>query len=280
MPPPRIFCIPALEAPVAAVIRRGPSSWSHVGRWDIADGTYQAGSWLRGTLYPQRCDISPDGRWLAYFALKPGATWDVGATYIAISRLPWLSALAAWQTCGTWTLGLRFDLDRSAWGVNDPSVGDLQPIRRRFGLVPNADVTFAVERRRGWSESADTPSKEAEDPWEIRRAPRITMEKPRPGDARTVLRVSGTYAALRRSMPGQERIADYVLVDDGRPLLLADIQWADWDADGRLLVATTDGCIQIRDLRTGDASGDVVSEVDLAAFKPEPTPPPPSAYAW
>jgi hypothetical protein len=81
-------------------------------------------------------------------------------------------------------------------------------------------------------------------------------------------------------MPGQERIADYVLVDDGRPLLLADTQWADWDTDGRLLVATTDGCIQIRDLRTGDASGDVVSEVDLAAFTPEPTPPPPAASAW
>jgi hypothetical protein len=53
---------------------------------------------LHGTVYPQRCDLSPDGRYLCYFAFKGDSTWDLGATYIAISRLPWLTALAAWPT--------------------------------------------------------------------------------------------------------------------------------------------------------------------------------------
>ena len=84
MTAPRIFGIPATDAPVVAVIRRGPSDWCHVGRWDVEAMDFQPGSWLRGTIYPQRCDLSPDGRWLCYFTLKAGARWSAGATYIAL----------------------------------------------------------------------------------------------------------------------------------------------------------------------------------------------------
>jgi hypothetical protein len=79
-PPPRLFGILARDAPVVAVLRRGPSSWAHIGRWDVAAATYLGGSWLRGTLYPQRCDVSPDGRFLAAMALVPRAEWAPGAT--------------------------------------------------------------------------------------------------------------------------------------------------------------------------------------------------------
>lgn len=278
MTPPRIFCIPALDAPIVPVLRRGPTAWYHVGRWDVERGTYEPGSWLRGTLYPQRCDLSPDGRWLAYLALKPGATWDVGGTFIAISRLPWLTALAAWQTCGTWTLGLRFERDPQLWAVDDPSIGDLRQVRRRFGLRPNADVSFAVERPRGWTESSDTPPRGSTDPWEIRRGPRITMEKGRPGGDGVVLRVRGTYAAFRQSMPGERRTVEYEISDGATRHRLEDVGWADWDSSGRLLVATTDGRIQIRD---GDpATLHVEHEVDLSELAPTPAEPPSEARTW
>ena len=74
----RIFGIGATAADVVAVLRRGPSGWCHVGRWDIAARRYEPGSWLHGTVYPQRCDLSPDGRYLCYFALKGDSTWDLG----------------------------------------------------------------------------------------------------------------------------------------------------------------------------------------------------------
>ena len=61
---PRLFGIPAARAPIVAVLRRGPSDWSHVGRWDVARGLYEPGAWIRSNLYPQRCDLSPDGRLL------------------------------------------------------------------------------------------------------------------------------------------------------------------------------------------------------------------------
>jgi hypothetical protein len=44
---PRLFCIPARDAPIVAVFRRGPSAWSHVGQWDLARGEYEPGSWSK-----------------------------------------------------------------------------------------------------------------------------------------------------------------------------------------------------------------------------------------
>jgi hypothetical protein len=119
----RVFGIGATAADVVAVLRRGPSGWSHVGRWDIAARRYEPGSWLHGTLYPQRCDLSADGRYLCYFALKSNSTWELGATYVAISRLPWLTALAAWRTPGTWTRGAHFVADAGRCDLGPPDAG-------------------------------------------------------------------------------------------------------------------------------------------------------------
>ena len=57
---------------VVVVLRRGPSDWSHVGLWRLDPLGYESGAWLHGHLYPQRCDVSPDGLLLAYLALTSG----------------------------------------------------------------------------------------------------------------------------------------------------------------------------------------------------------------
>jgi hypothetical protein len=276
---PRVFGIPALRAPVVAVLRRGPSDWAHVGRWDVERGVYEPGAWLHGALYPQRCDLSPDGRWLCYFALKGSARWEAGGTYIAISRLPWLTALAAWGTCGTWTRGLHFVEDRRVWDVSPPDEGDVAPCRQTLGLAVTRAATFAVERRRGWSEAPGTPPREADDAWDEQRADRVRMEKPRPGSAGAVrLAVQGRFAAFRSSMPGETKAVRYDVLDGGGVRPLEDVQWADWDAAGRLLVATLDGRLQVRDI---DAAGAAVRwELDLSGLTPDPTPPPDVARRW
>ena len=269
---PRIFCIPALRAPVQAVITRGPSVWCHLGRWDLDRTAYEPGSWLRGTIYPQRCDLSPDGRWFAYFALKASAEWVPGATYIAISRLPWLTALLAWGTDGTWTRGVQFDEDREVWEVSAPDVGDPAPVRERFGLRIPRMHAFAVERRRGWTETPDTPPRDPRDVWDEWRRGRIAMQKPRPGsDGSIVLTVRGTYAAFRElhGVPGRGGLL-YELVEGDRRRALDGVQWADWDADGRLLSATVEGRLQILDEVLS-----VMWEEDLAGRAPEPVHPPP-----
>ena len=147
---PRIFCISATRAPVAAVIARGPSDWMRLGRWDLQRDEYEHGAWLAGTVYPQRCDLSPDGRWFAYFALKPSSTWD-GSTYIAVSRLPWFTALVAWGTDGTWTSGVRFLDDRERWTLPEPAEGDPDP------LALALDSSCGAPRRPPSNESAAGP---------------------------------------------------------------------------------------------------------------------------
>jgi hypothetical protein len=276
-PGPRLFGIPATAAPIVAVLRRGPSAWSHVGRWDVARGIYEPGAWIRANLHPQRCDLSPDGRWLCYFTLKGQSRWKAGWTYIALSRLPWLTALAAWGTSGTWTRGAHFVDQRGTWEVGEPAEGDASPCRRKFGLALTRPATFAVERRRGWTETADTPPRAARDVWDERRADRVTMEKPRPkSDGAMRLTVRGWHAAFRDGPTGG---VAYTLLDRDRVRALAEVQWADWDAAGHLLSATRDGRLRIQEVsRAGDLV--VVSEADPGALRPAPAPPPADASHW
>jgi hypothetical protein len=264
---PRLFGIPASRAPVVAVLRRGPSDWFQLGSWELDGPSYLGGSWLRGTVYPQRCDLSPDGRWICYFALKASAGWELGATYVAISRLPWLSALAAWRTDGTWTRGVHFVEDKIVWEPSEPDEGDVAPLRERFGMEITRASAFAVERRRGWTESEETPPRDPDDVWDERRD--VAMEKEGPNGR--VLRVRGSFAAFRSSRNHRSEVT-YQLGDRS----LDGIQWGDWAPGGHLLTATIDGRLQIR---TPDARS-IVWEHDLSAFGPDPTPPPAEASSW
>jgi hypothetical protein len=235
--------------------------------------TYEPGAWLRGTLYPQRCDISPDGRWLCYFTLKASARWAPGATYIAISRLPWLTALAAWGTSGTWTRGLHFVDDTDTFPTESPDEGDVAVLRRSYGLAHTHAASFAVERRAGWTETADTPPRAPNDMWDEHRD--VTMEKADPAGSGRRLLVRGWYAAFRAMQPERFGPSTYVREDGGDQREL-DAQWADWTADGRLLVATRDGRLQWLD--SGNQT--VRWQVDLAAMAPDPSAPPAEAARW
>lgn len=270
---PRIFCIPATRAPIVAVLRRGPSDWCLVGRWHLEPPRFEAGAWFRGTLYPQKCDLSPDGRWLAYSAMKHPADWEAGNIYEAISRLPWLHALAAWGAGTTYTRGIHFTDEAGTSSLGAPDVGDAAPCLARFGLAPNRAWQFAVERRRGWREAPDSEPRRPNDMWDEQRSARMLKAQPQ-GDAE--LRVEGSWGAFRDSPQMREGVR-YTLVLDGHNRAL-DAQWADWDANGRLLVATFAGRLQIR-VPEGD---DVVPafDADLAALTPDPQTPPAWAREW
>jgi len=150
--PPRIYCIPALKAPIVAVFQRGPTNWSHLGRWHLGERRYEPGAWLGGRIFPRRSDVSPDGRFLCYFAHKPSATWEHGEAYVGLSKLPWLTALHAFPTCGTWTRGYYFTEDGGCENPEDTKL----PIS--YGLRSIPVVQFANERRRGWKEAPDSPN--------------------------------------------------------------------------------------------------------------------------
>lgn len=273
---PRIFGIGARETGTFAIIRRGPSAWYQLARWEPDRGELALGSWIHATIYPQRCDVSPDGRWFVALYLKAGARWDVGDTYLSISRLPWLTSLAAWRTCGTWTRGLHFVPDRGRLDPGEPDHGDIRVLAKHHGLAATRAETFAVERRSGWQETDDTPTR-VDDPWDERRADRVRMWKGRPGEGGTRLFVSGRYAAFRDNGPAWGTPRYQLAVDDER-VELDDVQWADWSPTGSLLVATKSGALEVREAPFTDA--DTRWTRDLANLRPSPEPPPPEATRW
>jgi hypothetical protein len=239
---------------VVAVIRRGPTHSCRLGRWDVANGTYEPGPWLAGKIYPERCDLSPDGRYLAYFALKASARWELGWTYIAISHLPHLTALAAWSTDGTWTRGIHFVEDARVCEVDEPEHGSL-PRDLSVGIAVTRPASYALERRRGWVEAPGSPPR-GEDVWDEQRARELRMQKQQPGGD-TQLEVEGYFAAFRVGA------ASAGIVYRVGGVELAGVQWADWSGDGRLLVATTAGELQTRDESDWTRPATVIADLSL-----------------
>ena len=69
-PPPRLFVVRARKAPFAVVLRRGPSKWYHIIKWDTDKDTFEHGAWFRGRIYEEECALSPDGSLFANFAAQ------------------------------------------------------------------------------------------------------------------------------------------------------------------------------------------------------------------
>ncbi len=102
----RIYGIIARKAPVAVLFRRGPSQFVQLLKWNLSDDTFEHGQWLNGRIYERRADLSPSGKLVIYFAAKfkgPMTTWT------AISKPPYLTAIALWEGMGAWGGGGLFD---------------------------------------------------------------------------------------------------------------------------------------------------------------------------
>lgn len=98
--PARIYLLPAKDAPYVVIIRRKPSKLFHIIRWNTATNNLEHGSWFRGKLYPNRCDVSFDGQWMIYLAMgSKGETWN------GICRLPFLKTYVEGTNLGTWNGG-------------------------------------------------------------------------------------------------------------------------------------------------------------------------------
>lgn len=128
--PCRLFVLLAQEATIGVIFRRGPSKWVQLIKWDTINNTFEPGQWLHGKIYEQRSDLSPDESKLIYLAAKYGrrqANTEIGCVWTAISKPPYLTALALWrEQFGTWYGGGVF-ID------NDTVMVDYRP-------APDTDV--------------------------------------------------------------------------------------------------------------------------------------------
>ena len=90
-PSARISVILAREAPVGVIFRKGPSGQVLLIKWDISEDHFEYGQWFKGRIYESGCSLSPSGDKLLYYARKKDKTWT------AISKPPYLTALALWD---------------------------------------------------------------------------------------------------------------------------------------------------------------------------------------
>jgi hypothetical protein len=272
--PCRLYVYLASDAPVAVVLRRGPSAWSRLSLWHTDTDTFEHGQWLHGRVYPRRCDLSPDGSLFAYFVHKATGGPEVQVdSWAAVSRPPYFTALALWPVGTTYFAGGFFVDDRAlfmSWITADPEIGALPLWLRMTTELPHVrrtpewtDQTVHFNRllRDGW-----TPGPSIDDP-------NATWERGQPGGDATLIMAPALDAGF--STYGGRHVDDYAVVSPGGETeVLGRATWADFDQRGRLLIAQ-DGC-----LRAWTTDGGLREIADFNDQSPETEPSPSWARTW
>jgi hypothetical protein len=214
----------AREAPIAVVLRQGPTKQVRMIRWRLDTDEFERGQWFAGRLYPERSDVSPDGRFLLTFAMRRGNTWN------AISRPPWFSPIAVWEDQGTWGGGGFWPSSTEVRLRTNPAAMPLDP---KFKLPSWLTVGWATGAfdRDGWRQ----PGPDANPYLEGKLHPTISAFELQRRAAIPIAVGSNTdrhaYAF---------RIVDHKHARE-HELFTAD--WADWHPSGDLAIAR-DGLIQ------------------------------------
>lgn len=265
----RIHLLCAQATPRVVVIRRKPTRVFHILLWDTRRDTIEAGSWFYGRLYEKRCDVSPDGRWLVYFAAAQ--TRQGTRSWTGLARPPWLKAVAFHAGADTW-LGGGFWRDAKTLCVTAYPGWDM-PAPEDRGVRPR--LPFAV-RRHDWQRDAgdlEVLTHRFDRDWrpdEANSAPRSTVA------ARGNWSVRGvTWTWIRRPDLHQPALRVRGPVDaatgfafslDGFPELLAEADWADYDALGQLVFARAG--VLFRCSARDVSAGRITQSIDLEPLQP------------
>lgn len=216
--------IVARDADVAIVLRRGPTRHVRLLRWDLRDDTLEAGQWLIGTVYPGACGVSPNGELLVYFARKGGRT------FTAVSRAPYFTALAFWESELPWTGGGFFtQSDHLVLGITHPPDEGSLPPRLKISEVWSYVAWNGSARRPSRDTFGEAMQKtpEARQHWQVKAR---RYRKPNPRDPSLVLERDGWPGHA-----GAFRLVQAANAVETVERELGSLDWADWTKDGTLV---------------------------------------------
>jgi hypothetical protein len=213
------------ESPTAVVLRQGPSKVFCAIGWDLRTDEFAIGQWCRHKIYVERCDISPDGYWMVYFALDGRWRSEARGAWTAVSIAPYLRAVTLWPAGDTWGGGGSFHAPGEA------------PERSMNGWT---DSRVVLRTALGY------PAKLERDGWQRHLEPTRHYAKPVTRGWR-LLKFLGT--------PEQHELRH----DDGQTIAGPGWQWADvdaprtrvvWAESGKIVAASLarDGLIDQREL--------------------------------
>lgn len=257
-------------APHAVIIRRKPSKCFHIISWDTKTDRLEYGSWFRGRIYSERCDLSWDGKWMVYLAMRNGGQqiWN------GICNPPMLRTLADVPNEGTWAGGGFFPeigilRSNDVWH-SERSLSEFNG----SGLFP-----FAIERMDSGGEVFPILSHRLErDGWK---------REGEFGESHRVHLKHSSYSELCLEDPGwswqptpQHPVLrmfyrgylvhgyTFEFQLEGSALLDPYVDWATWDSKGDLLLARH-GIVARYSLKALN-NGKPDFEVDLESLEPPP----------
>jgi len=287
----RLYVILSRKAPFAVIFRRGPSDKILLIGWDTAKDSFQPGQWLKGRIYERRCDLSPDGSLLLYFATsyrKPLYSWT------AISRPPFLKALALWPKGDCWGGGGQFVTQRRialSHGPNEMNLGDgfripkwlkVEPFGKYSGRGEDDPIWRPTLQRGGWTlTSWPTATKDdfgAKAMWEP--SPPIAWRKPNPKWPKKYCLGMSIIGIGEKSGPWY--MTEHSVIRNGKEIdRIGRSDWADWDHSGDLLFAM-DGCLYRVRCKQGVLAPleDATKLADFRNMKFEPREAPEKARRW
>ena len=265
----------ARRSATAVIIRRGPSRWTHLIRWDTERDEFEYGQWFRGRVYERRCDLSPDGSLFIYFAQNGQWQSEVRGSWTAISKPPYFTAVALWPKGDCWGGGGLFRDDGTVW-VNHPDGEPLpgkEPRRLRVevsgGRGEDFPVYFERLRRDGWVRIDDSVAshRHASSRW----------ERPASRNWRLVKRAIATISNPIRGLGCHYDEHSLVSEATGAEVRIPEAYWADIDQHNRLVFARRGKLYSASLNDTGFVERELADFNDL---KPQPKPSPASARMW
>jgi hypothetical protein len=271
---------------VGVVFRRGPSKWVEVIRWEMVRDRFERGHWFHGRIYHRRGDLSPDGVHMIYFVSKfSGRTVrDKEYTYAwtAVSKPPWLTALALWPKGDCWWGGGTFVSGRYILLNHRPEEATPHPQHApprsvRVDANPDAagedDPLYSSHLLRdGWM---ITQAWDLRHPTNLKEGFRTITPEHRDRHHRS----ADMFIRMERSINGtnyRERFQvrnEAAVVSD-----LEGVEWANWDSQGRLIFLLG-GAVWAAPVRRS-ALGAAECLIDLTGDEPEERVSPPDARVW
>lgn len=258
----------AHSAPVAVLLRRGPSEWVRMIRWDLRDDSFALGQWFHGKIAAEQCDLSDDGELFLYLARREGRRYwpeDIGPVWTAVSRPPHFSALALWAHPGYEGGGLFK-------GSRHLLLNIARPCERRA----NAELPLQVETsgrfsswfqaclHKGW-QAPDLPGgAESNYHWQMR-----TRLIKRQGELMLTWQKHQAHRYQWRN--------HFTLWRSGEPTAIEEADFVDFDCNGRLVMGRQG---QVLACQRPEENLEWVCLADFSSQQPEPMEPTESAMTW
>lgn len=211
--------------------------------WDRSTDTFEVGQWFRGRIYERRCDLSPDGRHLLYFAMDGRWESDVLGAWTAVSRPPYLKALGLWPKGDCWNGGGLFLSNETFWLNEGP--GRHETTREAPGLTHQATcpgprvhsgecpgVYYTRLQRDGWTLVNETNDGAGG---------RVTQFTKRVDDAWCLHKFAHATSARREGRGCY--FDEHALVNDRTQQVAPHSDWEWAELDGSRLVWAADGKI-------------------------------------